>query len=332
MISLPQYIESFRSQNNAIDCSRKHAVIFGGTRGLGAATAEKFAELGASVTIIGRSREAGEQVLHNCQEKNKQETAASQQSFKLITADLSLLQETARIAGSVEHICQEQGLGLDYLILTAGCYGVSSAYSLIGGSKRTNEGIDYWLALGYLSRFLFIQRLLPQLLPNTRNGCCVVNVFRAGSRDSLDLNNLGLGGKTNLETISAIGLYIDAMTLSLAEQHPSVSFYHMSTIPMVPYPVVEDEYKDLVALSWILKVLRPWIYAQSVLAMEAAEVVVRLVLQGQQAQSTADSGNSANIVDQYLFGVALTNFIASPETKDRIWRYTIDYLKYKRVM
>ncbi|KAJ1996708.1 hypothetical protein GGI04_005674, partial [Coemansia thaxteri] len=120
--------------------------------------------------------------------------------FNMITGDLSLLAEVDRIASDVADLCQTRKVGIDFVVFTAGCYGSSAGWTMLSSTTRTSEDIDYWFSLLYLSRHLLIQRILPLLELST--AACVVNVFRAGSRASLDLNNLGLSGKGNLETIS----------------------------------------------------------------------------------------------------------------------------------
>ncbi|KAI8320714.1 NAD(P)-binding protein [Martensiomyces pterosporus] len=318
MIGVPHYIQRFREKNDALGYSGRHVVVVGGTRGLGAATAEKLASLGASVTIVGRARDAGEEVIRSCQERSPH---ASSAVFKLVIGDLSLLSETGRIADCVEEDCLAADRGIDALVLAAGCYGSSSNYTMLSSSVKTSEGIDYWFALLYLSRFLLIQRLLPRLLlqPSSR----VINILHAGSRANLDLTNLGLDGKSNLETISSIGLYLDAMTLSLAEMHHSIAFYHISTGPMVPYPVVEDNMR-YPALAWLQKVLRPWLYAQSILAMEAAETVVYLAIQPEFAAE-----QSGTLMSDRLENLPLTRFMVSADTHDRIWSFTVNDINHR---
>ncbi|KAJ1953870.1 hypothetical protein GGI12_005919 [Dipsacomyces acuminosporus] len=316
MIGIPHYIQHFREKNDRVDCAGKHVVVIGGTRGLGAATAEKFASLGASVTVVGRASDAGDCVIESCQAVSPHAGSAV---FKLFTGDLSLLSEAGRIADCIEEACAASNRGIDALILTAGCYGSSSNYTMLSSSIRTSEDIDYWFALLYLSRFLLIQRLLPLLLQ--RPGSRVVNVLHAGSRASLDLTNLALDKKSNLETIASAGLYLDAMTLSLAEMHHSIAFYHISTGPMVPNPVVED--KQYPALAWLLKTLRPWVYAQSIMAMEAAETVVYLAIQPEFGVE-----QSGTLMNDRLENLPLTRFMLSADTHDRIWSFTVNSISH----
>ncbi|KAJ2001477.1 hypothetical protein H4R26_004115 [Coemansia thaxteri] len=318
MIGLPDYVFRLRQQNDAVDCSNKHGLIVGGTRGLGAAAAERLAGLGASITIVGRTAEAGRLVLENCRARSPNSTAAM---FNMITGDLSLLAEVDRIASDVADLCQTRKVGIDFVVFTAGCYGSSAGWTMLSSTTRTSEDIDYWFSLLYLSRHLLIQRILPLLELST--AACVVNVFRAGSRASLDLNNLGLSGKGNLETISSIGLYIDAMTISLAQMHNSIEFYHLGAGPMVPYPVVENT-TQLPALAWLARTLQPWLYAQSPLASEAAEAVVSLTVEPHRAVS-----RSGALMSYRLECVPPTQFIQSPDTLERIWQYTKSLLSHR---
>ncbi|KAJ1950838.1 hypothetical protein EC988_004236 [Linderina pennispora] len=318
MIGIPQYIERFQEKNNAKDCTDKHVVIIGGTRGLGAAAAEKFAKLGASVTFVGRSQKAGDIVLRNCRANSP---LAAKATFNHVLGNLSLLSEAAQVADQLDTAIAQTHRGIDALVLTAGCYGSSSTYSILGGTVKTQEQLDQWFSLLFLSRFLVIQRLMPWL--KQRPGSRVINILRAGSRGSLDIDNLGMDGKSNLETISSMGLYLDATTLSLAERHHEQAFYHITAGPMVPHPVVEDT-EHFPLLAWVERTLRPWLYSQSVSAYDAAEAVVYLAIQPEFGPA-----HSGTLMSERLENLPLTEFMRSPDTHDRIWRYALNEISLK---
>ena len=52
-----------RKSNQGLDLTGRTAAIAGGSQGIGAATAKRFAQAGADVYIVGRNAERGQQVV-----------------------------------------------------------------------------------------------------------------------------------------------------------------------------------------------------------------------------------------------------------------------------
>ncbi|MFG1819246.1 SDR family NAD(P)-dependent oxidoreductase [Kribbella sp. NPDC049174] len=175
-------------------------VVTGGTGGIGRAVAVALAALGHRVIIVGRSTTRAEAVL------SQLETLAPGRGHEFVAADLSSVAETAaatdRIAATVRR--------LDSLVLCAGVLSVVT--------ETTEEGLERTFVLNYLSRYLLIRRLLPDLTqaPSGR----VVLVANAGKyRDSLNMDDLQLrGGGRGLQVAGRTQFANDLLAVELAEQ------------------------------------------------------------------------------------------------------------------
>jgi len=153
-------------------------VVTGGTGGIGRAVAQALAERGYRVLIVGRSDANGSDVVATL------ERTAPGRRHRFVRADLSLLGDTAQAADQILD-CTDR---VDALVL---CAGVLSRVA-----EPTSEQLERTFVLNYLSRYLLIRRLLPQLKQAVSGR--VVLVANAGKyRDTLDMNDLQLrnGGR-----------------------------------------------------------------------------------------------------------------------------------------
>jgi NAD(P)-dependent dehydrogenase (short-subunit alcohol dehydrogenase family) len=78
---------------------------------MGAATAIRFAQSGASVIIVGRSEEAAEKVLEQCRLSARPGVS----SFHFVKADLSLVSGVKQAVRDIESKAPD---GIDYLVET----------------------------------------------------------------------------------------------------------------------------------------------------------------------------------------------------------------------
>lgn len=120
------------------DFAGKTALIVGGTKGIGYATAKALIQRGAAVTIVGRSKESGESAV--------QAIGAS-----FIQADVSLMAEVRRLT---QQVLASQ-MPLDILI--------HSADVIAFKRVETSEGLERTLATTYFSRFLLNALLLERM-------------------------------------------------------------------------------------------------------------------------------------------------------------------------
>jgi NAD(P)-dependent dehydrogenase (short-subunit alcohol dehydrogenase family) len=128
----------------AADMTGRVCVVTGANRGIGRATAEGLAQLGAKVLLVCRKKEQGESVAHEIGAK----------SFVIpdvITADLSSQASIRRAAADL----QGRHPRLQVLINNAGV--------IPRRREVTVDGLEMQLAVNHLAYFLLTNLLLPQL-------------------------------------------------------------------------------------------------------------------------------------------------------------------------
>jgi NAD(P)-dependent dehydrogenase (short-subunit alcohol dehydrogenase family) len=146
----------------------KVALLVGGTRGIGRATALCLARHGATVVVVGRDPVAGERM--------RREIEESGGMGRFIAADVSLLSEVRRLGAEV-HAGYER---LHLLIHTADVFQVKRV--------ETAEGLELSFVVNYLSRFLLNQLLLDMLKASVP--ARIIHVAAAGIPGRLDLQDV----------------------------------------------------------------------------------------------------------------------------------------------
>lgn len=138
----------------------KNVVITGGTDGIGAAAALEFCSNGACVIIIGRSEEKARKLI----EKSK----VLPGSISYIIRDFSLLKTAAETADIVASRLNR----IDIIIHSVGI--------LITKTEHTSEGLEKDFATGFLSRYVFTEKLfsLSLLVPAT----IMINISASGPK------------------------------------------------------------------------------------------------------------------------------------------------------
>lgn len=132
-----------------IDLSGKVALITGGNSGLGYATAQKFKELGAEVTITGRNREALDK-------------AAAELGVNAILSDQSKISDVEQLAAQIK----AQHGQLDVLFINAGV----AAFAPI--EAMTEEQFDSIMNINFKGAFFTLQKFIPVL----KDGASVINL------------------------------------------------------------------------------------------------------------------------------------------------------------
>jgi NAD(P)-dependent dehydrogenase (short-subunit alcohol dehydrogenase family) len=122
----------------------KTCLVTGATSGIGAVTARKLAARGATVVVVGRSRERCEATAGRI----KAETGAT---VDPIVADLSSRDEVRRLAGEF----RERYPRLDVLVNNAG--------AMFSPRRESADGIETTWALNHLAYFLLTTLLLDTL-------------------------------------------------------------------------------------------------------------------------------------------------------------------------
>jgi NAD(P)-dependent dehydrogenase (short-subunit alcohol dehydrogenase family) len=225
------YYSSYQKKNeesSSLSASDR-AVVAGGSQGIGAGIALRYALAGASVWVIGRSEERGQEIvkkLHSASQEGQRRRGADLKGDEIdhafFQADLSDVKEIKRVAEEVNKRAGKAGVG--WLIETQG--GPPT-----GNAGDTPAGIDSAFAVQCLSRYGLAKSLLER--GTVKNGVCFIAVPGQGGKSPLDLNDIELRSKR-----SRFGLNIprsgardsavlDAVTQTLAERYPSVHFTHV---------------------------------------------------------------------------------------------------------
>jgi retinol dehydrogenase 14 len=152
--------------------SGKVVLITGGTSGIGKATANALAAMGARVVVIGRDEERGERAVEEIRRGTGGEVS-------LMLADLAVQADIRRLAEEF----RERHDGLDVLINNAG----------LVQSKRieTPDGIETQLAINHLASFLLTNLLLDLLKASAPSRIVTVSsdAHRWGKLDLDDLQS-----------------------------------------------------------------------------------------------------------------------------------------------
>jgi len=120
-------------------------MVTGATAGIGLATAEALARLGACVLVVGRNPEAGERLANRLREE------ADNPQIEFLRADLSLQSDVRALAAGFlrDHAC------LHVLVNNVGAYFM--------GRSATAEGFEATFAVNYWNVFLLTRLLLDAL-------------------------------------------------------------------------------------------------------------------------------------------------------------------------
>ena len=149
----------------------KVVLVTGATGGIGKATAEGLASLGARVVLVGRDRSKGEAAAAEIG------ASSNNEAVELLVADLSSQEEIHRLAREFEANHDR----LDVLVNNAG--------AMYARRSETEVGIESTLAVIHLAPVLLTNLLLPMLQRSAPSR--IVNVSSwAHRRANLDLDDL----------------------------------------------------------------------------------------------------------------------------------------------
>jgi len=146
-ISMGNSIAAARAANAGLALGNQQAVVVGGTSGIGRGIAMRLAAAGASVTVVGRSKERGADVV-----RQMQEAATTHTSFDFVECNCFSLQNVSDVAGQL----LSEKPSIDILVMSQGM-------ATTQGFTATEEGLDQKLALHVWSRAAFASALLPAL-------------------------------------------------------------------------------------------------------------------------------------------------------------------------
>lgn len=143
----------------------KRALVTGGTRGIGRATAECLLELGAQVLVVGRDETRAEE--------SRRAWRAAGAAGDVVVADVTTVEGRERVVQAVRSVAKP----LDVLVNNVGA-GLRKTFT-----ELTAEDIDRLVELNFTSAALLTQALHSEL--RAANGAAVVNVSSVAGRMSV---------------------------------------------------------------------------------------------------------------------------------------------------
>lgn len=135
---------NFDPSDTSVDLSGRAIVITGGNQGIGFAAAEELAKKGASIYLVSRSQERGEEA------RKRLAASSSDDRVHLRICDMGVMAQVRTLAS--EFASEEFG-GVYALVNNAGC--------LLNERQVTDEGREKNFATNTLGPFLLTELLLP---------------------------------------------------------------------------------------------------------------------------------------------------------------------------
>ena len=187
----------------------KNILITGGTDGMGKATANQLAKIGARLLLVGRNRDKGEAAATEITRSSGNETVT------FLQADLSLIREMRRAAGHIQQMFDR----LDVLV-----HGAGGVFPL--RRTLTDEGLELSFAVQYLARFVLTSELLDLLhiAPDPQ-----VLSIAGGAWGSKLVDFHNLQGEKSYGKFKAIGKTAATnylLTLGQISRYPEITFYN----------------------------------------------------------------------------------------------------------
>lgn len=207
-------LKEIAAANATTQLAGKNAIVTGGTSGIGQGIAMRLARAQASVTIVGRNKVRGDEIV-------AQMTAlAPQATHRFVSNDAFSLREGQAFA--TKYIAEHDRL--DYLVLSQGM-------ATTQGFTPTPEGLDHKLCIHYFSRVNIINSLLPLLKFTSASGgdVRVLSILSAGVHSPYLAYEEDFELKKNYSMKNAAdsaGFYNDLGLDALARANPEMTFIH----------------------------------------------------------------------------------------------------------
>lgn len=209
MLPQARYLAKCSQHLTKVSLHDKNCLVIGATQGIGRAIALCLSSLGGNVTVSGRSKEAGSDVLSAL--RNTGISEAQKHSFERV--DLTSQKDTLRFIESTSQKMTKHG-GLDFLFLTAG-------KPPNGKQSLTADGIDAHFALQCLGRYSAAYGFAQVM----NSGACITAVCAPGQGSSIPKDDLEYLSSENqpkygmFAAASRDSMYVDAVLMELAKKH-----------------------------------------------------------------------------------------------------------------
>jgi len=199
---------TWHAANSKLNLKGKNVLVVGGTQGIGAGVATRFAQLGASVAIAGRNEKLANELIENWKKEQKE----SSQEFTFFRFDASLVKDVSRFSQEAKNYFQQRG-GLHYLIQSQGI--------LTTDRFDTSEGLDNSFAITAFSKWTITNTLLPVLKDS------VIYILAPSTRGEVDLNDVEFRNASTLTAVFSKGIIVDSITKEFQKRNDHLRFYHL---------------------------------------------------------------------------------------------------------
>ncbi|TKY87833.1 hypothetical protein EX895_003414 [Sporisorium graminicola] len=328
MVSLSELAK----KNEAVDVTGQRALIAGGTQGIGAGIALRFALSGASVWLIGRNESKANQVLEQLRSASAEASrraavngslassssgAAEHQFFQ---ADLSSTAGVKRVAAEISGKAGKGGI--DYLIETQG----GPPHGVI---ETNAEGVEKQFAVQVLSRVGLAKQLVEA--GTIKRSVFMVAAPGQGGKSPIDVDDLDFvkakqsgswwGGPLGLVKKGyRVSSVLDAASTYLAESHPNLTFTHAFPGFVNTEALSNQGHSSLLVLAG--KIFGPLI-ASKAGPGGYAELPFYL-LANAEGQRYLETGK-ANLFDPKLNKLPLSPNVESKDVREKIWEKLASY-------
>lgn len=317
-------LSTLTTKNASVDTTGQRALVSGGTQGIGAGIALRFALSGASVWLVGRNETKANEVLSQLRAASAE--AARRASSKAVAehqffqADLA---STAGVKKVASEISSKAGkAGVDYLIETQG--------GPPHGAIETNaEGVETQFAVQVLSRVGLAKELVEA--GTVKRGVLMVAAPGQGGKSAIDVDDLDFvkakaAGKWWSGPIGLIkkgsmaSSVLDAANQHLAEQHPNLTFTHAFPGFVATNALGNQGHSSLLVLAG--KVAGPIIGSKP--GPGGYAELPFYLLANPEGQRYLETGQ-ANLVDNKLNKLPLSKNVQSKDVREQIWTKLTSY-------